>query len=85
MALGIVTITLGVATFLVGLNVLREGHSVVVWSAVLAVAGAVIAAGGLVVQHDPDTASWIIAPVAGAVLSVVHGRTVFAPGGPFRT
>jgi hypothetical protein len=85
MALGIVTITLGVATFLVGLNGLREGHSVVVWSAVLAVAGAVIAAGGLVVQHDPDTASWIIAPVAGAVLSVVHGRTVFAPGGPFRT
>jgi hypothetical protein len=52
---------------------------------VLAVAGAVVAIGTLLVQRDPDTASWLIAPMAGAVLSVVHGRTLFAQGGPFRT
>ena len=85
MTLGIAVITLGTAAFIVGLAGLRAGRSVAVWSTVLAVAGAVIATGSLLVQHDPDTASWIIAPVAGAVLSVVHGRTVFAPGGPFRT
>jgi hypothetical protein len=85
MTLGIVIIAVGTAAFLVGLAGLRAGRAAAGWSAVLAVAGAVIATGSLLVQHDPDTASWIIAPVAGAVLSVVHGRTIFAPGGPFRT
>jgi len=85
MALGITAITVGTAAFLVGLGGLRTGRSVPVWTAELAVAGAVIAIGGLLVQQEPDTASWILGPVAGAVMSVVHGRTVFAPGGPFRT
>ena len=85
MVLGILVIAAGTGAFLAGLAGLRAGRSVTAWSAVLAVAGAVIAIGGLAVQHDPDTASWLIAPVIGAVMSVVHGRTVFALGGPFRT
>ena len=85
MAVGIAAITLGTLAFVAGLAGLRTNRHVAAWSATLAVAGAVIAAGSLLVQHDADTASWLIAPVAGAILSVVHGRTLFAPGGPFRT
>jgi hypothetical protein len=85
MALGIVVIAVGTGAFLAGLAGLRGGRAVPLWSAVLAVAGAVVAIGTLLVQRDPDTASWLIAPMAGAVLSVVHGRTLFAQGGPFRT
>lgn len=85
MALGIVVIAVGTGAFLAGLAGLRAGRAVPLWSAVLAVAGAVVAIGTLLVQRDPDTASWLIAPMAGAVLSVVHGRTLFAQGGPFRT
>jgi len=85
MVLGVVVITVGTATFLAGLAGLRTGRSVPAWSVVLAVAGAIIAIGCVLVQDDPDTASWLIAPMAGAVLSVVHGRTLFAAGGPFRT
>ena len=85
MVVGVAAITLGTLAFLAGLAGLRAGRYVVAWSATLAVAGAVIAAGSLLVQDEADTASWLIAPVAGAILSVVHGRTLFAPGGPFRT
>jgi hypothetical protein len=85
MATGIVVIAVGTAAFLMGLAGLRSGRSVALWSGVLAVAGAVIATGSLLVQHDPGTASWFIAPLAGAVLSAVHGRALFASGGPFRT
>jgi hypothetical protein len=85
MAVGIAVITLGTLAFLAGLAGLRAGRHVAAWSATLAVAGAVIAAGSLLVQDEADTASWLIAPVAGAILSVVHGRTLLAPGGPFRT
>jgi hypothetical protein len=85
MTLGIAVTAVGTTAFLAGLAGLRAGRAVPRWSAVLAVAGAVVAVGTLLVQRDPDTASWVIAPIAGAVLSVVHGRTLFAPGGPFRT
>ncbi len=85
MALGIGAIALGTIVFLAGLAGLRAGRHVAIWSATLALAGVVIATGSLLVQHDADTASWLIAPVAGAILSVVHGRALFAPGGPFRT
>jgi hypothetical protein len=85
MAVGVGAITLGTLAFLAGLAGLRSRRHVAAWSAALAVAGAVIAAGSLLVQGEADTASWLIAPVAGAILSVVHGRTLFAPGGPFRT
>ena len=85
MALGIAAIALGLAVFLAGLAGLRSGRRTAAWSATLATAGAIIAAGSLLVQHDREAASWLIAPVAGAILSVVHGRALFAPGGPFRT
>ena len=85
MALGFAAIAFGTLAFVAGLAGLRSGGHVAAWSATLAVAGAVIAVGGLRVQHDVDAASWLIAPVVGAVLSVVHGRALFASGGPFRT
>ena len=73
------------AAFVAGLVGLRSGRSTGAWSAVLAFAGAGIASAGLVVQDASDVASWIVAPVAGAAISVVHGRVLFARGGPFRT
>lgn len=85
MALGIGAIVLGTLAFLAGMAGSRSGRHRAAWSATLAIAGAVIATGSLLVQHDADAASWLLAPVAGAILSVVHGRVLFAPGGPFRT
>ena len=85
MALGFAVIAVGTLAFVAGLAGLRSGRHVGAWSATLAVAGAVIAAGGLRVQHDVDAASWLLAPVVGALLSVVHGRVLFASGGPLRT
>ncbi len=82
---GLATIVVSVLAFLAGLVGMRSGRSIGLWSGVLALSGAGIAAGCLLVQDQPDTASWIIAPVAGAILAVVHARVVFAPGGPFRT
>jgi hypothetical protein len=52
---------------------------------VLALAGVGLAAGGLLVQDGSDVASWIVALPVGAILSVVHGKALFATGGPFRT
>jgi hypothetical protein len=85
MALGFAVIAVGTLAFVAGLAGLRSGRHVGAWSATLGVAGGVIAAGGLGVQHDVDAASWLLAPVVGALLSVVHGRVLFASGGPLRT
>jgi hypothetical protein len=74
----------GVA-FVAGLVGLRSGRSTRAWSVVLAAAGAGIASGGLLLQEAVDAASWIVAPAGGAAISVVHGRILFAAGGPFRT
>jgi hypothetical protein len=52
---------------------------------VSAAAGAGVAWGALLLQADVDAASWVLAPAAGAILGVVHARTLFAAGGPFRT
>jgi hypothetical protein len=82
---GPATIVSATALFLVGLFGVRSGRALGAWSAVLAVSGAGIAIGCLLVQDQVDTASWIIAPVAGAILAPVHARVLFAPGGPFRT
>jgi len=82
---GPATIALTTAIFLAGLFGVRSGRALGTWSAVLAASGAGIAIGCLLVQDQVDTASWIIAPVAGAILAVVHARVLFAPGGPFRT
>jgi hypothetical protein len=85
MVVGVVIVALGAAASLAGLAGMRSGRSLAVWSGVLAVAGAAVAAGGLLLQDDPGSASWLIAPMTGAAISVVHGRTLFAAGGPFRT
>jgi hypothetical protein len=85
MVVGVVIVALGAVAWLAGLAGMRSGRSLAVWSGVLAVAGGAVAAGGLLLQDDPGSASWLIAPLTGAVISVVHGRTLFAAGGPFRT
>lgn len=82
---GVVTIAVTVASFLAGLLGVRSGRSVAVWSVVLALSGAGIATGCLLVQDVVEAASWVIAPIVGAILAVVHARVLFAPGGPFRT
>jgi len=82
---GAPTIVVTTALFLVGLFGVRSGRSIGAWFALLGVSGAGIATGCLLVQDRVDTGSWIIAPVAGAILAVVHARVLFAPGGPFRT
>jgi NAD/NADP transhydrogenase beta subunit len=71
--------------FLAGLAGLHRRRSVATWSAVLAVAGAGLAAAGLLVQDQPGAASWFVGLPVGACLSLVHGRALFATGGPFRT
>jgi hypothetical protein len=82
---GVVTIAVTVASFLAGLLGVRSGRSVAAWSVVLALSGAGIATGCLLVQDVVEPASWVIAPIVGAILAVVHARVLFAPGGPFRT
>lgn len=82
---GPATIALTTVIFLAGLIGVRSGRAIGAWSALLAASGAGIAIGCLLVQDQVDPASWIIAPVAGAILAVVHARVLFAPGGPFRT
>ena len=48
----------------------------------MVVCGMGIAAGGLLVQNDVGPASWVVAPVALAVLTPVHVRLLFGPPGP---
>jgi hypothetical protein len=81
----LVAIVVSGALFLAGLAGLHRGRSDALWSAVLALAGVGLAAGGLLVQDGSDVASWIVALPVGAILSVVHGKALFATGGPFRT
>lgn len=83
--LGVVVLVGSAAVYAGGLLGLRTGRSVGSWSALLGLAAAGVACGALLVQADPDAASWILAPAAGAVLGVVHARALFAQGGPFRT
>lgn len=82
---GLVCLGLCGAAFVVTSLGVRSGRAVGRWSIGLALSGAGVAAGGLLVQDRPDIASWVVAPAAGAVLAVVNARTLFAPGGPFRT
>lgn len=85
MAWALATIAISGVLVLGGLVGLRGGRSDTMWSAVLALAGAGLAAGGLLVQDRPDLDSWIVALPVGAALSIVHGKALFASGGPFRT
>jgi hypothetical protein len=92
---GVLTIVVAGVAFLVGLAGLAglAGHAGpssvpsrrAAWSAVLGLAGAGLAAGALLVQDEAPLGSWLVALPTGAALSVVHGRALFAAGGPFRT
>ncbi|HSL11162.1 MAG TPA: hypothetical protein VLA82_07590 [Actinomycetota bacterium] len=53
--------------------------------ALLAAEGAGLAAGGLLLLDDVGTASWIVGPLALAILTPLHVRALFAGEGPFRT
>ena len=66
-----------------GIMGVRAGRRTARWTAFVALAGAGLAAGGLLVQHDPDLASWLIAPPVGAVLATANVRALFGPGRRF--
>jgi hypothetical protein len=82
---GVGVIAASTGAYMAGLLGIRAGRSVGAWSVVSAAAGAGVAGGALLLQADVDAASWVRAPAAGAILGVVHARTLFAAGGPFRT
>jgi hypothetical protein len=65
--------------------VVRTRIATAAFDGLLAAAGAGLAVGGLLLVDDVETGSWIVAPVALAVLTVVHVRAMFAGSGPFRT
>jgi hypothetical protein len=65
--------------------VLRTRLPTRVVDVLLAVEGAGLAAGGLMLLDDVGTGSWVLAPVALAILVPLHVRALFAGEGPFRT
>ena len=65
--------------------VVRRRIATAAVDALLGGAGAGLAVGGLLLVDDVEAASWIVAPVALAALTVVHVRAMFAGSGPFRT
>jgi hypothetical protein len=62
----------------------RRGPSRLV-DVALALEGAGLALGGLLLLEDVGTGSWIVGPVALAILTPLHVRALFAGEGPFRT
>lgn len=85
MEFAVVVIAVSVAGGVAGCVGIRSRRTVAAWTALAAAAGAGVAAGGLLAQEDPELVAWLVALPAGAVLSAVHARALFAPGGPFRT
>ena len=63
----------------------RSGHALRAWTAAIALSGAALVAGALLVQDDPDLASWLVGPPVGAFLGVANVRSLYASGGPLRT
>lgn len=51
----------------------------------LALGGAGLGVGGLLLVHDVGVASWVVAPVLLAAITVLHVRLLFAGSGPLRT
>lgn len=51
----------------------------------LALEGATLAAGGLLFIDDVGAASWVVGPLALAMMVPLHVRALFAGEGPFRT
>jgi hypothetical protein len=79
--------TLGTSTLLVMWTtfVMRSRQPQRVTDGLLAIGGAGVAIGGLLFLSDVSAASWLVAPIVLATLTVVHVRVLFAGGGPFRT
>jgi hypothetical protein len=50
-----------------------------------ALGGAVVGVLALIPLDHVDPWSWVVAPVALAIVAVAQIRALFAPGGPFRT
>jgi len=51
----------------------------------VAIEGAGLAVGGLLLLEDVGTASWVVGPLALAIMAPLHVRALFAGEGPFRT
>jgi hypothetical protein len=84
-ALGVtVLLTCGIAILATASAVRTRAPRRVV-DGLLALEGAGLAAGGLLLLDDVETGSWILAPVALAILVPLHVRALFAGEGPFRT
>jgi len=84
--------TTGVAVIVVGSTLallvggwLRTTLPPLATDALMALAGGLIGVGGLLTLDDVNTASWIAAPLALAVIAPLNVRALFARGGPFRT
>lgn len=82
---GIVLMAAGALAFVISIVGVRSRRSLAAWTAALALSSATLVTGALLLQDDPDLASWLIGPPLGAVLGVANIRSLFASGGPFRT
>lgn len=65
--------------------VLRTRLPASVVDVLLGVAGAGTALGGLLFLDDVGVASWIVAPLVAAGLTILHVQALFGGTGPFRT
>lgn len=63
----------------------RQRYANGVVDALLGVEGAALGIGGLLLVDDVGVGSWVLTPLALAVLAPVHVRALFAGDGPFRT
>lgn len=63
----------------------RQRYANGVVDALLGVEGAALGIGGLLLVDDVGVGSWVLTPLALAVLAPVHVRALFGGEGPFRT
>jgi hypothetical protein len=85
MADAIVLLGLAGSGFAASVLGVRSGRWLRPWTIALALSGAGLVAGALLVQDEPDLASWLIGPPVGAILGVANIRSLYASGGPLRT
>jgi len=82
---GIATLVTSVIVALAATFRLRRRWAPLAVDALLAVSGAGLAVGGLLFVDDVGVGSWVLAPLALALLTPIHVRALFAGEGPFRT